>query len=81
MRKPKTKDDYWYTQVINGQPPKVYRECPKCGMRVAIPVTYSQKLCYMCHATIYQSKTKNEKAKRKYKFLNELKKKGIKVND
>lgn len=81
MRKPRTKDDYWYQKIVNTEPPKVYRDCPKCGRRVGIPIMYNTKTCFMCGSTIYASKRKNDAAKRKYKFIKELEKKGIKAND
>lgn len=81
MRKPRTKDDYWYQKIMDAEPKKVYRECPKCGCRVGIPIIYNTKFCYMCGSTIYASWNKNEAAKRKYKFIKELEKKGIKAND
>ena len=80
MRKPRSKDDYWYTKLTNAEPKKVYRECPNCGKRVAIPTIYPTQFCYMCKTTIYVDEELNEKEKGKYKFLNELRKKGI-TND
>lgn len=81
MRKPRTKDDYWYQKIMDAEPPKIYRDCPNCGRRVGISIMYSSKFCFMCGSTIYANKTKNEAAKRKYKFIKELEKKGIKAND
>lgn len=81
MKKPRTKDDYWYNRIANSEPEKIYRDCPNCGMRVGIPVIYNTKFCYMCGATIYSSWNRNENARKKYRFFKELEKKGIKVND
>lgn len=81
VRKPRTKDDYWYTKVANAQPKKAYRECPCCGKKVGIPIIYPTQFCYMCKSTIYVDEERNEQERRKYKFLNELKKKGIDIGD
>jgi len=77
MRKPRTRDDYWYTKLSNSEPQKVYRECPKCGMRTGIPIIYDTQFCYMCKTTIYVDEKRNEEEKKKFEFLRELKKKGI----
>ena len=81
MKKPRTKDDYWYTQMTNAQPKRVYRRCPKCGMKAPLLTIYPTQFCYMCKTTIYLDEEKNEAERRKYKFINELKKKGIDTND
>lgn len=81
MRKPMTKDDYWYQRISDSQPKKIYRQCPCCGMTVGIPEMYDTRFCYMCKSTIYVDETRNEQERRKYKFLKELEKKGIKTND
>lgn len=80
MRKPRTKDDYWYNKITNAQPKKTYRECPKCGMRTGISEPYTYETCFMCGSMIYLDEELNEKEKQKYKFMNELKRKGIKTN-
>lgn len=81
MKKPRTRDDYWYNKITNAEPNKIYRCCPRCGMKVGIPETYKQKCCFMCGEVIYVDETKNEEVKKKYAFIRKLKQKGIEFND
>lgn len=81
MRKPKTKDDYWYNKISEAEPTKVYRYCPRCNKKVGIPDIYKTKFCFMCGEVIYVDETKNEEARKKYAFMRKLEKKGLKVND
>lgn len=80
MRKPRTKDDYWYTRVTNAEPKKIYRHCPRCGSKVGIPEIYQTKFCFMCGEVIYADEELNEKAKQRIIFLKKLEKKGLKLN-
>ena len=80
MRKPRTKDDYWYTKVTNAEPKKVYRYCPRCGSKTGIPEIYQTKFCFMCGEVIYADEEQNEKAKQRIMFLKKLEKKGLKLN-
>lgn len=79
MRKPKTKDDYWYNKIMDAEPNKIYRCCPKCGSKVGIPEYYPTKFCYMCGETIYVDEDKNEEIRKKYAFMRKLKK-GLELN-
>lgn len=81
MRKPKTKDDYWYQKITKAEPKKIYRYCPKCNSKVGIPEIYKTKYCFMCGEVIYVDEKKNEEMRRKYYFIRKLEKKGIKIND
>ena len=80
MRNPRTKDDYWYQRVKDAEPKRIYRTCPKCGMKTGIPEIYPSRFCYMCNTTVYVDEELNERERKKYQFLKELKKKGI-TND
>lgn len=81
MRKPRTKDDYWYNKLLDAEPNKIYRLCPKCHSKVGIPEIYTQQYCFMCNETIYVDEEKNEAARKKYDFIRKLEKKGLKLND
>ena len=81
MRKPRTKDDYWYNKITEAEPKKIYRYCPKCGSKVGIPEIYATKYCFMCNAVIYVDERKNEEMRKKYAFMRKLKQKGLKLND
>ena len=81
MRKPRTKDDYWYNRIMAAEPPKVYRCCPRCNSKVGIPETQTQKICFMCKDIIYVDERKNEEMRKKYAFMRKLKQKGLKLND
>ena len=81
MRKPRTKDDYWYNKITNAEPKKIYRYCPRCGSKTGIPDIYKTKFCFMCGEVIYVDETKNEEMRKKYAFIRKLEKKGIKLND
>lgn len=81
MKRPKTRDDYWYNKVANAEPKKIYRECPRCGMKTGIPEIYKTQWCFMCGETIYADEELNEKAKKKCEFIRKLKGKGIDIND
>lgn len=80
MRKPKSKDDWWYTRLVNAEPKKIYRECPCCGMRTGIPEIYPTQYCYMCGKVIYRDEERNNQEKKKYEFIRKLKKEGIEIN-
>ena len=81
MRRPRTKDDYWYNKITNAEPKKIYRYCPNCGSKVGIPEIYPTKFCFMCGEIIYVDEKKNELARKKYAFIRKLEKKGVKLND
>lgn len=80
MRKPRTKDDYWYNKITEAEPKKIYRYCPRCNKKVGIPEIYKTKYCFMCGETIYVDEAKNEEVRRKLFFIKNLEKKGIKLN-
>ena len=80
MRKPKTKDDYWYNKISEAEPTKIYRYCPKCNAKVGIPEIYKTKYCFMCGETIYVDEELNEKSRKKIAFMRKLKQKGVKIN-
>ena len=80
MKRPITKDDYWYNKIANAEPNKIYRCCPRCGMKVGIPDYYLRKYCYMCGETIYVDEEKNEEIRKKYAFMRKLAQKGVKLN-
>ena len=81
MRKPRTKDDYWFNKLSDAEPNKVYRYCPKCNSKVGIPETYVSRYCFMCGETIYVDEEKNEQMRNKYKFIRKMKQKGLELND
>jgi len=80
MRKPRTKDDYWYTKITNAEPKKIYRYCPRCNAKVGIPEIYKTKFCFMCGEIIYANEEENEKARKKIMFTRNLEKRGVKLN-
>ena len=80
MRKPRTKDDYWYTKITNAEPKKIYRYCPRCGSKVGIPEIYQTKYCFMCGEVIYTNEELNEKSRQRIAFIRKLEKKGLKLN-
>ena len=75
------KDDNWYKKITQAEPKKIYRECPNCGKRTGIPIIYKTQWCFMCGETIYADEAENEKARKKYEFLRNLKERGVKEND
>jgi hypothetical protein len=79
MRKPRTTDDWWYQKIKDAEPKKIYRNCPRCGMKTGIPEIYPTRFCYICKATVYIDEELNEKARKKYKFLKEMERNGINV--
>ena len=81
MKYPRTKDDYWFNKVTNAEPKRIYRKCPRCGMKVGIPETRQYKFCYMCNATIHVDEWKNERDRKRYKFFKMLEKKGVRIHD
>jgi len=80
MRNPRTKDDYWYTKIVNSEPKKIYRCCPKCGSKVGIPEIYETKYCFMCGEIIYTDEAKNEESRKRIDFTRKLKQKGLKLD-
>lgn len=81
MRKPRTKDDYWYNKITEAEPKKIYRYCPRCNKKVGIPEIYPTKYCFMCGEVIYVDERKNEEMRKKYAFIRKLEKRGVKLND
>lgn len=80
MKKPRTRDDYWYNKISEAEPKKVYRCCPKCGSKVGIPEMYTQQFCFMCKEVIYVDEEENEKARKKFAFIRKLNEKGLKLD-
>ena len=79
MKNPRTMDDKWYQKIRDAEPKKIYRNCPRCGRKTGIPEIYPTKFCYLCNTTIYADEELNEQARKYYRFIREMERKGIYV--